>query len=108
MAQFTRTTPPDFHYLPTVLSHGWSALPPFSYEEAGVLGRTQKLREGKIVRFDVRAETHDLIITTQEEISAAQQVEVGSVVAHCLSFEHHLLPFYDVIRGHAAYAWIER
>jgi 3-methyladenine DNA glycosylase/8-oxoguanine DNA glycosylase len=108
MAQFTRTTPPDFHYLPTVLSHGWSALPPFTYEDAGVLGRTEKLREGKIVRFDVRAGNGGLTITTRDPVSAPQQVEIGGVVARCLSFEHNLVPFYDSIRGHAAYEWIER
>lgn len=108
MAQFTCETPPDFHYLPTVLSHGWSALPPFTYEEVGVLGRTEKLRDGKIVHFNVRAGNGGLTITTRDPVSAPQQIEIGGVVARCLSFEHDLTPFYEVICGHAAYEWIER
>jgi N-glycosylase/DNA lyase len=107
MAQYTRITPPEFRFLPTLFSHGWSALPPFTLREPGILGRTQKLREGTIVRFDVREGKGKLLINTHDEISAPQQIEVGSIVAHCLSFEHDVQPFYELIRSYDDYLWVE-
>lgn len=107
MAQYTRVTPPEFRFLPTLFSHGWSVLPPFGVRELGILERTQKLRDGTIVRFDVREGTGRLLINTYDEISAPQQIEIGSIVARCLSFEHDVQPFYEMIRGDANYAWVE-
>lgn len=107
MAQYTRVTPPEFRFLPTLFSHGWAVLPPFGVREPGILERTQKLRDGTIVRFDVREGTGRLLINTYDEISVPQQIEIGSIVARCLSFEHDVQPFYEMIRGNANYAWVE-
>src|SRR5215213_197763 len=109
MTRFIISTPPDFRYLPTVLSHGWCVLHPFSYDEAGTLSRIQKLSDGQIVRFDVRADTTSsgLIITSEAKLTRKQQQEIGTVVARVLSFDHDLTPFHDLIRAHPTYGWIE-
>ena len=104
--RFSLSPPPDFRYLPTVLSHGWCVLPPFSYDEAGTLSRVQKLRDGQIVRFDVRASENGLIISSEATLSRKQQQEITAVVTRCLSFDHDLAPFHDLIRTHPDYGWI--
>ncbi|MCC6801380.1 MAG: 3-methyladenine DNA glycosylase [Anaerolineae bacterium] len=105
--RFTLATPPDFRYLPTVLSHGWCTLAPFSYDERGTLTRIQKLADGSIVRFDVREGNDGLIVTSAADLSPEQQREVGAVAARCLSFDHDLSPFHAIIRVHPEYSWIE-
>ena len=109
MTRFTISTSPDFRYLPTVLSHGWCVLHPFSYDEAGTLSRLQKLNDKQIVRFDVTADptTSGLIVTSEAKLSRKQQQEISAVVARILSFDHDLSPFHDLIRAHPNYGWIE-
>ncbi|HVU09786.1 MAG TPA: hypothetical protein VHD90_00855, partial [Phototrophicaceae bacterium] len=105
-ARFTIAAPPDFRYAPTVLSHGWGALAPFSYAD-GVLSRVQKLSDGQIVRFDLRWERGKLVAHSASDLTARQQREIGEIAARCLSFDYDLAPFHDLIRAHPTYGWIE-
>ncbi len=107
MTRFNLPAPPDFRYLPTVLSHGWCTLLPFSYDEQGTLTRVQKLRGGQIVRFDLRDDESGLVVTSAVDLLPEQQAEIGAVVVRCLSFDHDLSPFHDLIRAHPDYQWIE-
>ncbi len=108
MTAFTLTAPPDFRFLATVLSHGWCVLDPFSYDQQGTLGRVQKLSSGQIVRFSVRQADHALEIASDADLSPDQQPEIAGLVARCLSFDHDLSPFHDLLRAHPDYVWIER
>jgi 3-methyladenine DNA glycosylase/8-oxoguanine DNA glycosylase len=105
--RFPLSAPSDFRYLPTVLSHGWCTLPPFSYDEQGTLTRVQQLASGRMVRFDVRDGGDGLLVTSSADLTPDEQREIGAVLARCLSFEHDLSPFHDLIRAHPEYAWIE-
>jgi 3-methyladenine DNA glycosylase/8-oxoguanine DNA glycosylase len=107
LTQFTLSTPPDFRYLPTVLSHGWCVLHPFSYDEAGTLSRIQKLRDGQIVRFEVRDSGKGLIVSSDAKLARSQRQEISAVVERVLSFDHNLTAFHDLIRTHPNYGWIE-
>ncbi|MBI1258780.1 MAG: 3-methyladenine DNA glycosylase [Chloroflexi bacterium] len=107
MTRFILAPPLDFRFLATVLSHGWCVLHPFSYEEAGTISRVQKLSDGQIVRFEVRADANGLLISSEAKLSRKQQQEISAVVARCLSFDHNLAPFHDLIRAHPDYGWIE-
>jgi 3-methyladenine DNA glycosylase/8-oxoguanine DNA glycosylase len=105
--RFTLPAPPDFHFLSTVNSHGWCVLAPFSYDERGTLTRVQKLRSGRIVRFDARDGNPGLTVISDTALTKSQQREVGAVIARCFSFDHDLSPFHDLIHEHPTYAWIE-
>jgi 3-methyladenine DNA glycosylase/8-oxoguanine DNA glycosylase len=109
VSQFFLATPPDFRFLATVWSHGWCRLPPFSYDEPPpTLQRIQKLSDGQIVRFDVRAaEGQNLLISSESVLTPEHEQEIGAVVARCLSFDHDLTTFHALIRQHEAYTWIE-
>ncbi len=46
MAAILIPAPADFRFLPTVFSHGWYQLPPFSYDlESRVLTRVHRFRD---------------------------------------------------------------
>ena len=107
MTRFTLVPPPDFRFLPTVLSHGWCVLHPFSYDEAGTLSRLHKLSDGQIVRFDVRADANGLIVRSESKLARKQQQEISAVVTRVLSFDHNLATFHAMIRTHPEYNWIE-
>ena len=40
-----------------------------------------------------------LIISSEATLSRKQQQEIGAVVARCLSFDHDLAPFHNLIRS---------
>jgi 3-methyladenine DNA glycosylase/8-oxoguanine DNA glycosylase len=108
-SQFTLATPADFRFLPTVWSHGWCRLPPFTCADDPLwLGRTQKLYDGQIIHFEVREAKNgdDLLVYSPAPLTPEQQDEIGSVIACCLSFDHTLQPFHDLVRAHPAYSWI--
>jgi len=67
----------------------------------------QKLRDGQIVRFDVRDSGNGLIISSEAKLSRKQQQEISATIARILSFDHDLTPFHDLIRAHPTYDWIE-
>ena len=122
MSEFRLAVPPDFRFLPTVFSHGWCDLLPFSFDESTrMLGRLHKLRDGLIVHVtvtmyektdDLTVTVHekadDLTVTTDTTITPEQQAEIGALVGRCLSFDHDLTPFYDLVRALPEYSWIER
>lgn len=106
--QFRLAPPSDFRYLPTVWSHGWSVLAPFSYDEPALVRRVQKLSDGQIVQFTVRGEDNVPLVSAAAPLTIGQRAEVGAVVARCLSFDHDLTAFHSLIRLHPEYLWIER
>lgn len=113
MPAFLIPTPPGFRYLPTVTSHGWSELPPFSIDERTfALSRIQPLRGGVVVRFTILPPNGSEALTITVEgltaLTPSQQDEIRAIVARCLSFEQDLADFYRVIRDMPEYQWIER
>lgn len=109
--QFTLTPPSDFQFLPTVWSHGWCYLPPFTCsEDPLILGRTQKLHDGMIIHFHVEGGTsaNTLRVTNGDEftLSGKQQAEISEIIAHCLNFDANLIPFYEMLQAHPNYHWI--
>lgn len=109
--EFTITTPPDFRFLPTVWSHGWCYLPPFTCSEDPLtVGRTQKLNDGTIIHFHVQEtqDTGDLLVTNRNEttLTNKQQAEIAMVIARCLNFDADLSPFYTLIETLPTYGWI--
>ena len=52
MPTFNLPTPADFHFWPSVVSHGWCDLPPFScHESTRTLERIHQLSDGAVVRL---------------------------------------------------------
>lgn len=105
--------PPDFRYLPTVTSHGWCVLPPFSYDEATTaLTRLESLSNGTVVRFtilsDEAADGLRVAVEGVDKLTDAQAGEIRRIVARCLSFDHDLSAFYALTRERPDYVWIER
>jgi 3-methyladenine DNA glycosylase/8-oxoguanine DNA glycosylase len=108
------TTPRGFRYLPTVLSHGWCVLPPFSYdEETQALGRVQRLSDGTIARLTIPRGQDDS--TVQADVagagyfmSDAQMGEIRRVVARIFGFDQDVERFYAHARGLPGYDWMER
>ena len=98
MAVFSFPTPPDFKFVPTIWSHGWYQLAPFSYEpESRVLATIHHLSAGEVVRLAIMPDADDKILTVTVEglpasLSDIQQMEIQQVVSRILSLDQPLQP----------------
>ncbi len=111
MPTFTFPTPPDFKFWPTVASHGWCVLPPFSEDpDNRALERVQQLSDGRIVRLRIAEGTGALHITVEglNTLTSNQQHEIAEVVSRCLQLESDLGSLYAVLRDYPQYHWIEQ
>ena len=104
------TAPAGFRFSATVFSHGWYQLPPFDHtpEPQLTLTRTQQLSDGTLAHVSVSADDDcHPVITTDGPLSDTQAAEVVAMVERCLNLAHDLGAFYEYIRDHAGYAWVE-
>ncbi len=104
--------PPDgFHYWPTVTSHGWRVLHPFSSSAAErALATIVRLQNGEVVRLEIRPSGHALTITVAGLASAptdAQTAEIGAIFKRVLGFDQEIQAFYALTRSIPGYDWIE-
>lgn len=110
--ELTFTPPSGFRYWPTVTSHGWCVLHPFSTNEsAQTLATIVRLHSGDVVRLEVRPSSDDLIITVDGLSSVptdAQTAEIGAVFRRVLGFDQDVQAFYALARTVRGYEWIEQ
>ncbi len=107
-----RLSPPaDFHFWRTVFSHGWCALPPFSYDpEQQTLGRTLELDNGSIVDCLLREKPEfvDVQVTSSVPLTQKARSNILSKLACCLEFDFDLTAFYRYAARLPGYRWIPK
>lgn len=107
MPTFTLPTPPDFKFWPTVTSHGWCVLPPFSEDpDNRALERVQQLRDGHIVHLVIRDSADGVTVSGLD--SPDQQPEIAEVLTRCLQLDADLSGLYTLLRDYPQYHWIEQ
>lgn len=107
---FTVATSAQFDFRGTVLSHGWLMLPPYRWdEEGGTLCYLLQTASGDLQRLQmseacggVRVDLPDCV-----NLNPALQAEVSTAVERMLSIEWDLSPFYQAMRAHKGYEWLE-
>lgn len=113
MPTLTLNTPPDFHFWPTAVSHGWCDLPPFRCDEdARVLEYLLQLSNKRIVRLvmhnqDFKPGVLTVKVEGIDKLSAKQTGEIRTALSHCLEIERDRTTFHSVIGQHPRYTWIE-
>ncbi len=114
MPIFTLPTPPDFHFWPSVVSHGWCDLPPFKCDEdTRTLERIHQLSDGAVVRLTMpAAEAKAGSITVHVEginaLTNSQIAEMQRGLGRSLEIDRDLTGFYALVAQHPRYAWIEQ
>ena len=113
--QSLRLSAPDgFQFRPTVLSHGWCVLHPFSYDDASEqMTRVHRLSDGSQVHLTIAAgETAHVVVVEVDgldgPVSAAQQAEVEAIVGRVLGFDQEIDSFHVAARAVPGYEWVER
>ncbi|SIN71176.1 3-methyladenine DNA glycosylase/8-oxoguanine DNA glycosylase [Singulisphaera sp. GP187] len=114
MAAILIPVPAGFRFIPTVFSHGWYQLPPFSYDHASqVLTRVHQFRDGGVARLRIGGGENDGTVRVSVEaggkgrLSRERREEVVRVVGTCLNLTRDLTPFYRSARRRPEYRWVE-
>jgi 3-methyladenine DNA glycosylase/8-oxoguanine DNA glycosylase len=114
MPSFNLSTPPDFHFWASVVSHGWCDLPPFSCDEdTRVLNRIHQLEDGGVVRLTLpAAEAKEGSLTVYVEgidtLTPSQTEELSRGLRRTLEIDRDLSSFYKLVRKYPRYKWIEQ
>ncbi len=114
MFSFIIPTPADFHFWPSVVSHGWCDLPPFTCDEAArTLTRIQQLSDGRVIRLllrDADAKAGSLTVEVEgiDALTNTQTEELSRAIGRSLEIERDLSGFYALMQQHPRYQWIEQ
>ncbi len=110
--EFLLSPPSGFRYWPTVTSHGWCVLHPFSTNEAArTVATIVRLNSGDVVQLEIGPSGDTLRITVDGLSSAPtdeQKSEIGAVFRRVLGFDQDVQAFYALARTVPGYDWIER
>lgn len=114
MPDLTLSTPPDFRFWPTAVSHGWCELPPYTVDEsARTLERLLQLPDGKLVRLMMRDSAFKpgslkVQVEGLSRLTASQSEQIRLALTRCLETDRDLTSLYAALRPHSRYAWVER
>jgi N-glycosylase/DNA lyase len=101
------TTPRNFSFKRTVISHGWCELLPFQVDrEKWVLTRTLDLKKSKPVTISIRATKRALKISTSRRLSQADTRKVTSDVRHMMRLDDDMGEFYRSVAHDEDFKWI--
>src|SRR5258706_8776000 len=93
--------PREFRLPPTVKSHGWYDLPPFEWDEQGVLARVLEVG-GRAIDTRIRTRPGRLEVAVAP---AAPEAEVRAQVTRMLSLDEDLEALYAFTDAHPPAAW---
>jgi len=101
------TTPREFSFKRTVISHGWCELVPFKIDrERWVLTRTLDLKEGQPVTIKITANRRALLINTSRRLSQSAAKKVIGDVRHMLRLDDDIGAFYQLLVDDDDFNWI--
>src|SRR6266446_9283395 len=101
------TTPREFSFKRTVISHGWCELVPFKIDrEKWVLTRTLDLKEGQPVTINITSNRRALLINTSRRLSQSAAKKVIGDVRHMLRLDDDIGAFYQLLVEDDDFNWI--
>lgn len=101
------TTPRDFSFKRTVISHGWCELLPFRMDrEAWVLSRVLDLKSTSPVTLAITATKGALRINPSRRLSQAATSQIMKDVRHMLRLDDDMGSFYRSVAEDSDFNWI--
>jgi N-glycosylase/DNA lyase len=104
------STPDNFNFKSTALSHGWYDLPPFSYDEStSTLNRVLEIGSGRAVSVRIsQCDASTLNIVTSQKLGRQAIEQISHDVRHMLRFDDDLTDFYKLVNRDDNFMWISK
>ena len=105
--ELTISTPHDFSFKRTAISHGWYGLLPFELDrDKWILRCVLDLKNDKPVTLEISARNRQLLISTSRRISQKATKQVIADVRHMLRLDDDMAGFYGLMAGENEFAWV--
>lgn len=105
--QLTVSTPKDFNFQRTVMSHGWCALPPFDFDKTKwTLTRVIDLGTQRPITATISSAKSKLLIKTSRTVGKSGAEKIKSDVRHMFRLDDDMAEFYGRIAQEPDFAWI--
>ena len=105
--QITISTPRNFQFKRTVISHGWCELLPFALDrEEWILTRTLDLVKGAPVTVSISSAKGSLLIDTSRAVGKKAVATIVSNVRHMLRLDDDMTAFYQAMKAHPDFEWV--
>src|SRR3954468_16375112 len=101
------SAPPEFRFKRTVLSHGWSSLPPFELDhENWVLSRVLDVGLSQPVSARISEADEGLHVEVRGSLSRKAAQEIARQVRHIFRLDDALGDFYSLLENETDFAWV--
>lgn len=101
------STPPNFNFRRTVMSHGWCVLPPFAFDEAKwTLVRVLDVGQARPVTVTIKGTRGTIVIKTSRRLSQKATDKVVHDVRHMFRMDDDMTDFYQAVAGDPEFSWI--
>ena len=101
------STPLDFSFKRTIVSHGWYGLQPFRIDQnRWALSRVLDLKNGSPVTVEMRSTKRAIQVSVSRSVGKRASEQIVKDVRHMLRLDDKLDDFYDVIAGEPQFSWI--
>jgi 3-methyladenine DNA glycosylase/8-oxoguanine DNA glycosylase len=103
------STPANFNFRRTVMSHGWCVLPPFAFDEpTWVLTRVLELGETRPITIKISGERGGILIKTSRKAGRRAAEKILRDVRHMFRLDEDMAAFYEATTSDPEFAWIAR
>ena len=105
--KITISTPSNFNFRRTVMSHGWYALPPFEFDnEKWTLARVIDLGSAKPVTVTISEAKRGMLVNFSRQVGPRAAEKIVRDVRHMFRLDDDMSRFYDAVSQQPEFTWI--
>lgn len=107
--KITISTPSNFNFRRTVMSHGWYALPPFEFDnEKWTLARVIDLGSAKPVTVTISEAKRGMLVNSSRQVGKRAAEKIVRDVRHMFRLDDDMRLFYEVVSQQPEFIWIAK
>ncbi|HEX5703665.1 MAG TPA: hypothetical protein VFX97_10740 [Pyrinomonadaceae bacterium] len=105
--KITVSTPSNFNFRRTVMSHGWYALPPFEFDQdKWTLARVIDLGSANPVTVTISEGKRGMLVKSSRAVGKRAAEKIGRDVRHMFRLDDDMSLFYEAVSQQPEFTWI--
>ncbi len=107
--KITISTPSNFNFRRTVMSHGWYDLPPFEFDnEKWTLARVVDLGSANPVTVTISEVKRGMLVNSSRQVGKRAAEKIGRDVRHMFRLDDDMSLFYEAVSQQPEFTWIAK
>ena len=107
--KITISTPSNFNFRRTVMSHGWYALPPFEFDnEKWTLARVIDLGSAQPVTVTISEAKRGMLVNSSRQVGKRAAEKIVRDVRHMFRLDDDMSLFYEAVSQQPEFIWIAK